>query len=72
MEPYYPAGSRLPGSITFPGLQPEPDRNKALYKGYYGIGDWQPRLGIAYTPRFLRQEGSPRRVYRIRLPRRNR
>jgi hypothetical protein len=43
----------LPGSITFPGLQPEPDRNKALYNGYYGIGDWQPRLGIAYTPRFL-------------------
>jgi hypothetical protein len=52
-QPYYPAGSRLPGSITFPGLQPQPDSNKALYNGYYGIGDWQPRLGIAYTPGFL-------------------
>ena len=52
-QPYYPAGSRLPASITFPGLQPQPDSNKALYKGYYGIGDWQPRLGLAYTPRFL-------------------
>jgi Carboxypeptidase regulatory-like domain/TonB dependent receptor len=52
-QPYYPAGSRLPASITFPGLQPEPDPNKALYNGYYGIGDWQPRLGIAYTPGFL-------------------
>jgi hypothetical protein len=52
-QPYYPAGSPLPGSITFPGLQPEPDSNKALYNGYYGIGDWQPRLGIAYTPGFL-------------------
>jgi Carboxypeptidase regulatory-like domain/TonB dependent receptor len=52
-QPYYPAGSPLPGSITFPGLQPEPNSNKALYNGYHGIGDWQPRLGIAYTPGFL-------------------
>jgi hypothetical protein len=55
-QPYYPAGSRLPASITFPGLQPKPDSNKALYQGYYGIGDWQPRLGIAYTPGFLHRK----------------
>ena len=52
-QPYYPAGTRLPASITFPGLQPAPDSNKALYSGYYGIGNWQPRIGIAYTPGFL-------------------
>jgi Carboxypeptidase regulatory-like domain len=52
-QPYYPAGSRLPASITFPGLQPEPISNKALYSGYNGIGNWQPRLGIAYSPGFL-------------------
>jgi hypothetical protein len=52
-QPYYPVGSHLPTSITFPGLQPEANHNKALYNGYYGIGTWQPRLGIAYTPGFL-------------------
>ena len=52
-QPYYPAGSRVPSSIAFPGLQPVPDSNKALYRGYYGIGTWQPRLGIAYAPVFL-------------------
>jgi Carboxypeptidase regulatory-like domain/TonB dependent receptor len=55
-QPYYPAGSRLPASITFPGLEPEPDPNRALYNGYYGIGDWQPRFGIAYTPSFLHRK----------------
>jgi hypothetical protein len=52
-QPYYPAGGSLPGSITFPGLQPTPDSTKALYNSYYGVGAWQPRLGIVYTPGFM-------------------
>jgi hypothetical protein len=52
-QPYYPVGSDLPTSITFPGLQPEANYNQALYNGYYGIGNWQPRIGIAYTPGLL-------------------
>lgn len=26
---------------------------RALYNNYTGVGDWNPRLGIAWTPRFL-------------------
>jgi hypothetical protein len=48
-QPLYPAGSNFP-SVTFPGLQPVADSNKALYNGYYGIADLEPRLGFAYTP----------------------
>ncbi|HTW49386.1 MAG TPA: TonB-dependent receptor [Acidobacteriaceae bacterium] len=46
--PLYPAGSTLP-PVTFPGLAPVADSNKALYKGYYGIEDLEPRLGFDYT-----------------------
>jgi hypothetical protein len=46
--PLYPAGSNLP-PVTFPGLAPVADSNQALYNGYYGIGDLEPRLGFAYT-----------------------
>jgi hypothetical protein len=52
-QPLYPAGSTLPTTPAFPGLPPQADSEKALYNGYYGIGDWQPRIGIAYTPPFL-------------------
>lgn len=49
-QPLYPAGRSLPTTVTFPGLQPHADKNQALYNGYYGIGDWEPRIGFAYTP----------------------
>jgi hypothetical protein len=53
-QPIYPAGSTLPAVPGgWPGLQPQADGEKSLYNGYYGIGDWQPRLGVAYTPPFL-------------------
>lgn len=52
-QPIYPAGSNLPSAPAFPGLQPQGDSTRSLYNGYYGIGDWQPRLGVAYTPGFL-------------------
>jgi hypothetical protein len=53
-QPIYPAGSTLPTVPGgWPGLQPEADGEKSLYNGYYGIGDWQPRLGVAYTPSAL-------------------
>jgi hypothetical protein len=40
---YTPNG--LDGTQTFP--------NKALYNNYLGIGDWQPRIGLAWSPAFL-------------------
>jgi len=49
-QPLYPAGTTLPSGIDFPGLQPQADSNKALYNGYYGIADLEPRIGLAYTP----------------------
>jgi hypothetical protein len=52
-QPFYPAGHPLPTTIPFPGLQPQAESNQALYNGYYGLTDWQPRLGIAYAPEFL-------------------
>ncbi len=33
------------GTATFP--------NKALYNNYLGIGDWQPRIGVAWAPASL-------------------
>ena len=47
-QPLYPAGSALP-PVTFPGLAPVASSNRALYDGYYGIEDFEPRLGFAYT-----------------------
>ncbi len=49
-QPYYPAGHPLPSNVTFPGLQPIADSNQALYNGYYGPANFEPRLGFAYTP----------------------
>jgi Carboxypeptidase regulatory-like domain len=40
---YTPNG--LDGTQTF--------GNKALYNNYLGIGDWQPRIGLAWSPAFL-------------------
>ncbi len=40
---YTPNG--LDGTQTFP--------NKALYNNYLGIGDWQPRIGLAWSPAML-------------------
>jgi Carboxypeptidase regulatory-like domain len=47
-QPLYPSDSTLP-TVAFPGLQPQADSNQALYNGYYGIADFEPRLGFAYT-----------------------
>jgi len=52
-QPLFPAGHPLPTAIPYPGLTPQADNSQALYNGYYGIGDWQPRIGVAYTPGFL-------------------
>ncbi len=49
-QPYYPAGHPLPTTVTFPGLQPIADKNQALYHGYYGLANLEPRLGFAYNP----------------------
>ena len=49
-QPYYPAGHPFPSTVPFPGLQPVAYPNHALYHGYYGIGDVEPRIGFAYTP----------------------
>jgi hypothetical protein len=53
-QPLYPRGTTLPMVPGgWPGLQPQADSEKSPYNGYYGIGDWQPRIGIAYTPSAL-------------------
>jgi Carboxypeptidase regulatory-like domain len=51
--PEFASAKDVPAGITFPGNQPVYTGNSALYNGYYGITDWQPRLGIAWTPEFL-------------------
>jgi hypothetical protein len=64
-QPLYPAGSTLPPGIVFPGPQPEPDSNKALYNGYYGIDDLEPRVGLAYTPPGLHGHSVVRAAYTL-------
>ena len=51
--PEFPAGSTIPTGVTYPGNQPVNAGNRALYNGYYGLTDFQPRIGIAWTPEFL-------------------
>lgn len=51
-QPIYPAGTTLPSGIDYVGmgmLLPKADNRKALYNGYYGLTDYQPRLGLAYS-----------------------
>jgi hypothetical protein len=48
--PEFASAKDIPAGVTFPGNQPIVTGNSALYNGYYGITDWQPRLGIAWTP----------------------
>ena len=37
--------------------------NQALYNNYPGIGDWQPRIGFAWSPAHLAgKDGNPGRV----------
>jgi Carboxypeptidase regulatory-like domain/TonB dependent receptor len=40
----------LSGAIELPN---QDGNGSALYDGYWGLGDWQPRIGIAWSPRFL-------------------
>jgi Carboxypeptidase regulatory-like domain len=53
--PEFPAGSTIPAGFTVPAgsLAPVTGSNRALYNTYNGIGNYQPRIGIAWTPGFL-------------------
>jgi len=54
--PEYPAGSPLP-SVNCAGCNaPINGSSRALYDGYYGIGDFEPRIGIAWTPNIFNQK----------------
>ncbi len=49
----FPAGAPLP-TVNCAGCNaPVNLDNRALYNGYYGIADFEPRLGLAWTPAFL-------------------
>jgi hypothetical protein len=51
-QPIYPAGTTLPSGIDYSEmgmLLPKADSRKALYNGYYGLTDYQPRIGLAYS-----------------------
>jgi hypothetical protein len=54
--PYYEVNNNivnfnyLTGAVELPNQDGE---NRALYKNYFGRGDWQPRIGIAWAPAFL-------------------
>jgi Carboxypeptidase regulatory-like domain len=37
--------------------------DRALYNNYTGIGDWNPRVGIAWTPRFMHGKTVVRAAY---------
>ncbi len=50
--PEFPSGSTIP-TANYPGNQPINAGNRALYNGYYGLTDFQPRFGVAWTPEFL-------------------
>jgi hypothetical protein len=64
-QPLYPAGSTLPSGVTFPGLQPIPDSNQALYNGYYGPADLEPRIGLSYAPSTLKGKTVIRAAYTV-------
>jgi hypothetical protein len=51
--PEFATAKSIPAGVIFPGNQPVITGNSAGYNGYYGITDWQPRIGIAWTPEFL-------------------
>ena len=49
--PEYPSGSAIPNPSDCPGCNPGVNAStRALYNGYYGIADFEPRLGIAWSP----------------------
>ena len=52
--PEYPAGFAVPSNGDCPGCNPGVNSNsRALYNGYYGIADFEPRIGIAWSPAVL-------------------
>jgi Carboxypeptidase regulatory-like domain len=53
--PEFPAGAAIPAGFTVPAgsLVPVNASNRALYNTYNGIGNYQPRIGFAWTPAFL-------------------
>jgi len=48
--PEFASASAIPAGVIFPGNQPVVVKNRALYNGYYGLTDFQPRIGLAWTP----------------------
>jgi hypothetical protein len=51
--PEFASAKSIPADVIFPGNQPVVSGSRALYNGYYGLTDFQPRIGIAWTPEFL-------------------
>jgi hypothetical protein len=49
----FPAGAPPPTANCAGCNAPINGSNRALYQGYYGIADFEPRIGIAWTPGFL-------------------
>jgi len=64
-QPLYAAGTTLPKGITYGDLQPKADNNKALYNGYYGLADFEPRVGLSYAPSSLHGKSVIRASYTI-------
>ena len=60
----------ITGALEYAGVD---GNSRALYNSTYGLPDFQPRVGFAWSPTSLgRQDGPSRRVHHLLLPGRNR